>query len=233
MPTARCSADIRGFRAQSLRALSGMSLDRIDKNLHEVHWRPAPPVPDTTEDPGDSDGTWLVFADSSPVGEAFLRELHDGGRSVVTVTHDDVADVVHARPDQYVINPAVAEHYRQVLREVTRESAPSKVVHLWSLDIPSGEDVRSGLAREQTGSRLTFGAASRAGADRGTGDIGSPRSGWSPARPRRSPTHPVRSPSRRHRSGESAASSVTRNYRACGAGWSIWARARTTTRPGC
>lgn len=134
-------ADIRGFRAQSLQAASSLSLDRIDKNLHEVCWRAspleqAPPAANT-----DRAGVWLVFADSSGVGDAVLGQLREAGRPVVTVTHGEVPEVAEPGTGRYVVNPGVAEHYRQVLREVAQRSSISKIVHLWSLDAPFDDDI--------------------------------------------------------------------------------------------
>ncbi|MEU8238199.1 type I polyketide synthase [Actinoplanes missouriensis] len=133
-PDGTVLADIRGFRAQSLRALSSLSLDRIDKGLHELHWRTAPLEPAT---PGEPDGAWLVFADSSGVGDALARRLRADGRDVVTVEHADLAEVAAPGPDHYVLNPGDADHYRQVLEAVNRRSPISRVVHLWNLDLPA------------------------------------------------------------------------------------------------
>ena len=146
-PAGTVLADIRGFRAQSLQAASSLSIDRIDKNLHELYWRESPLEPAAATTVDDPAGTWLVFADSSGVGDEVLRQLREAGRAVVTVTHGDVPDVAEPVAGRYVVNPGIAEHYRQVVREVAQGSTISKVVHLWSLDAPFDDDLTTDSLR--------------------------------------------------------------------------------------
>ncbi|MFB6720823.1 type I polyketide synthase [Kribbella sp. NPDC056345] len=128
-------AEIRGFRAQSLQAASSQSLDRIDRNLHELTWREQPLEPTAVAEPDSA--AWVVFADSS--GDA-VRRLRDAGRQVITVEPDDVPELIETA-GAYRVNPADAEQYKALFRKLGQEVSVGKVVHLWSLDAPSGDDL--------------------------------------------------------------------------------------------
>jgi len=129
-------AEIRGFRAQSLQAASNQSLDRIDRNLHELFWREQPL--DAVEAAEPDDAAWVVFTDSS--GDA-VRRLHGAGRHVIRVGHGDVSKLVETGPGAYIVNPADAEQYKALFRKLGQEISVGKVLHLWSLDAPSPADM--------------------------------------------------------------------------------------------
>ncbi|MFK4089490.1 type I polyketide synthase [Kribbella sp. NPDC020789] len=127
----RVLAEIRGFRAQSLQTATSRSLDRIDRNLHELTWREQPLEPTAAE---PDSGTWVVFADSS--GDA-IRRLEEAGRDVIIVDHGDVPELVEADAGAFLLNPADAGQYKELFRKLGQQVQVGKVLHLWSLDAPS------------------------------------------------------------------------------------------------
>lgn len=141
-------AEIHGFKAQSLQTATSMSLDRIDKNLHELTWHEAAVEDDADGDETDDESaddapptTWLVFADATGVGAEVVRQLREAGTPVVSVAHGDVDEVAEPHMGEYVVDPRNVEHYRQLLRDVGHETQIAKVVHLWSLDSEFDEEV--------------------------------------------------------------------------------------------
>ena len=148
-------AEIRGFRAQSLQTASSLSLDRIDKNLHELTWREDTSSTDeeSTSD-GDATSTWLVFTDESGVGTEVVRQLREAGTPVVTVAHGNVDEPAQDAPGEYVVDASDPDHYRWLVGEVSAGTSIGRVVHLWSLDAPTGDDLSADAigAGQQLGS---------------------------------------------------------------------------------
>ncbi|TDD58603.1 type I polyketide synthase [Kribbella antibiotica] len=129
-------AEIRGFRAQSLQAASNQSLDRLDRNLHELSWREQPLDAEPATEPDSA--TWVVFTDSS--GDA-VRRLRAAGRQVISVEHNAVPKLTETETGGYVLNPADADQYKQLFHKLGQEVSVGKVLHLWSLDAPFGADI--------------------------------------------------------------------------------------------
>lgn len=143
----RILVDIRGFRAQSLDTVAGLTPERIDQGLYEVTWRPAPGESDAeslTGDAADDEpaGTWVLFTGTGGVGAAMARQLTEDGHRVITVSPGDVPEPTQTPDGGYVLDPSSAEHYRLLLRKLAHETETEMgtVVHLWSLDVPFDED---------------------------------------------------------------------------------------------
>jgi acyl transferase domain-containing protein/NAD(P)-dependent dehydrogenase (short-subunit alcohol dehydrogenase family)/acyl carrier protein len=137
-------AQFRGFCVRSLGATSQLSLDRIDKGLLEVHWRPAPhearsPQPDT-----GSASSWLVFADDSGVGDALAEELRGRGHRVATVSHRGV-DALSEVDGGYNMDPGSRDQLDDLLTQ-HRFADLDGIVNCWPLDVGPAD-----LADQQLG----------------------------------------------------------------------------------
>ncbi|MFF7790882.1 beta-ketoacyl synthase N-terminal-like domain-containing protein [Streptomyces sp. NPDC007991] len=144
----RVLVDIRGFRAQSLDAAASLTPERIDQGLYEVQWREssredaAEPEAEgaSARDDGEA-STWVLFTDATGVGSEVARFLTEAGRRVVTVAPGEVPDPVETPAGGYVIDPTDVEHYKRLLRKIAQQTEIGRVLHLWSLDLPFGEDI--------------------------------------------------------------------------------------------
>jgi NAD(P)-dependent dehydrogenase (short-subunit alcohol dehydrogenase family)/acyl carrier protein len=79
-------------------------------------------------------GTWLIFADSTGVGERLAAQIKDRGERSIVVSRGESyerTDVEHFR-----INAELPDDMRQLIETVTAQGQPPcrAVVHLWSLD---------------------------------------------------------------------------------------------------
>ncbi|MFC4127912.1 type I polyketide synthase [Nocardia rhizosphaerae] len=145
---ALCAADgrtlveIKGFRARSLAAATGLGVDQIDRTLYEIGWTPQPLTDTASGEPG----RWLIFTDASGVGERLARRVRDAGGAATLVRAGTVRDVL-AEDGAFVIAAADRAHYETVLAELPEID---QVVHLWSLDAVFAEnDAVAALAAAQ------------------------------------------------------------------------------------
>lgn len=111
-------------------ALTEQGRAALDDWFYDVSWRRLEPVERSDDLAGR---VWLVFLDEGGVGARVASRLAGRGVSVVTVAVGTRWEAV--RPDHYVLDPAVAEHYRW-LAETLRAagSVPDRVVHCWTAD---------------------------------------------------------------------------------------------------
>ncbi|GAB3109628.1 type I polyketide synthase [Streptomyces calidiresistens] len=148
-------AEVRGFHAQSLDTVAGVSPEHIDRGLYRLSWprtpceaispdRPAREQPVQEEHEGREvdvpTGLWLVFTGPSGIGGEVVRRLRESGRTVVTVGCGQVSEPVETGPGSHLIDPLEPTHYEQLLRTLAGRSVIDRVVHLWSSDTDFGED---------------------------------------------------------------------------------------------
>lgn len=129
-------AEVEGFRAQSLEASMSVTPERIDRGLYELEWQRSDRVDatgDTELEVSTQNGRWLIFADQSGVGAAFIKCLEEHGERYIIVHHTDAAQMMH-HGEQYAINPTYPEHFQQLFTAISDRVPFSRVVHLWSLD---------------------------------------------------------------------------------------------------
>ena len=134
-PEGNVLAQIEGFRAQSLETSISLGLDRIDRSLYDLRWQLQPHTDETGTRLEIADGSWLIFTDSSGVGEALMRRLEQQGQPYVAVAHSDT-DELAQHETRYTINPTRAEHFQQLFAALATNGQPAftRLVHLWSLD---------------------------------------------------------------------------------------------------
>ena len=138
--TGQVTIEILGLRFQSL---TGTAREKLDDWLYEFQWqlkeRPTEQPAPQRSAPA-SPGNWLIFADSSGVGEtlgALIKAQGDGSILVTRGESYERTDSEHFR-----INAERPEDIRQLLEAVLRSDQPicRAVVHLWSLDAGRPEE---------------------------------------------------------------------------------------------
>ena len=83
-------------------------------------------------------GNWLLLADASGVGQALSRRLQALGERCVLLYPGQSFE--RLAQDVYQLHPASREDYQRLLQETCNEHHSfSTIVHLWNLDIASGE----------------------------------------------------------------------------------------------
>ena len=99
----------------------------------------APKIAETTA----TTGTWLVFADKAGVGERLGRLLQGRNKAVMLVTPAETFAVIDRH--RYTIDPACAEDYRRLVREVSGDGRPvlRGAIHLWPLDDTETERMKT------------------------------------------------------------------------------------------
>ncbi|MEN8215012.1 MAG: type I polyketide synthase [Pseudomonadota bacterium] len=118
----------KGSRSALLRSLEKNFSDL----LYEITWQPVA-IGDKEPEMENSQGSWLIFADSEGIGTKLAERLRAQGESCVVVSHGATYQRLGA--EQYYINPAVPEDFTRLLRDSASDRPPYRgIVHLWSLD---------------------------------------------------------------------------------------------------
>jgi len=112
--------------------------ENLDDWLYELKWQPKERVAENIS--ASSPGTWLIFGDSSGVGESLQQILEGEGEKGILVSRGKAyerADSTHVciRPDQ-------PEDLRRLFESAMDSDQPAcrGIVHLWSLDASLPED---------------------------------------------------------------------------------------------
>jgi myxalamid-type polyketide synthase MxaB len=109
-----------------------------DRWLYEVAWRSAP-RPWAVPRQSAEAGSWLVFADTSGVGETLAQMLAEEGQSCHLVSLGGCFAAV--APGRWRIDPSQPEHVRRLLAETRADNTPLRgVVYLASLDAQGATD---------------------------------------------------------------------------------------------
>jgi acyl transferase domain-containing protein/NADPH:quinone reductase-like Zn-dependent oxidoreductase len=95
--------------------------------FYQVAWQPHDRVQSVSADPG----VWLIFADSSGVGEALANVLRARGHRAITVRPGGSFRRIDT--DSFLIAPGNAEDLRALDLETGSEGCRA-AIHLWSLD---------------------------------------------------------------------------------------------------
>lgn len=129
----RIVVEARGLQLQLLGAAAPSTATQPQDYLYTLNWQPQQGP--TTAVP---DGSWLIFADRSGVGQQLGEILRAGGARARLVYHDDVA--VHDI-DCQVIDPANDSEWAALIQETigSAEAPYNQIAYLWTLDTPSIE----------------------------------------------------------------------------------------------
>ena len=136
-------AEIEGLHVK--RAKSEVMLQFAQKNLnnclYEVQWQPRGRQSNLAESAPNHPGSWLLFADQEGIAAALAGLLESQGETCVIVFPGEGYKL--SKTGHYTINPACAEDFQQLFREVlqTYKAPLRRVVHLWGLDTPSLEEI--------------------------------------------------------------------------------------------
>ena len=106
--------------------------ENLDDWLYELKWQPKERVSGNI--PPSSPGSWLIFADSSGVGESLRQILEARGEKGILVSRGKA----YERTDSthLCIRPDEPEDIRRLFESATDSDQPAcrGIVHLWSLD---------------------------------------------------------------------------------------------------
>jgi acyl transferase domain-containing protein/acyl carrier protein len=135
-------AELLGVRFWYLGSDDGALTPRsADSWLYQVRWelRRRDQAEHATTDSG-----WLIFEDEGGVGRALAAELRSRGRRCVCVRRG--ARFERTEPDAYTIRAGAASDVRALIESAlgSGEGPLDRIVHLWSLDGPSGEQLELG-----------------------------------------------------------------------------------------
>ena len=105
--------------------------------FYELAWQPQPRQAEQKPE-SNKTGTWLIMSDRTGIGQAMAEWLQQQGQAYVLA----YADRSYGKVSEGVwqLNPSEPEQFDRLLAEVADLSL-SKVVHLWSLDIPPTEEL--------------------------------------------------------------------------------------------
>jgi len=111
--------------------------------LYEVEWLPLPRRLNTTGKGslGSLAGSWLIFADRGGVGKALAKLLHEYGHICILVYAGDAYKSLEAGVGS--LNPSIPDDFERLFQEAWATSEPplQGVVHLWSLEAGSAEEL--------------------------------------------------------------------------------------------
>ncbi len=104
----------------------------LDDWLYELKWQPKERA--SVHIPASSPGTWLIFADSSGVGESLRQILEAKEEKGILISSGDAYERSDSK--HVSIRPDEPEDIRRLFESVANSDQPAcrGIVHLWSLD---------------------------------------------------------------------------------------------------
>ena len=120
-----------GRKADHSAVLSGFQKDYRDY-LYEIVWQPKE-IRSTTPLHQEKPGSWLIFSDTSGIGEKLATLLQaQGERCVLVFAGQHYNQVQH---NHYTINPTTVQDFQHLLEDSLAASYPPGrgIVHLWNL----------------------------------------------------------------------------------------------------
>ena len=136
-------AEASGLRLQRSELAVQPGQEDLNDWLYELRWEPK--LLENAEPPGQG-GKWLVFMDSSGVGQRVVDLLTERGETCVSVFSSSIYQVLQ-KGKQYSINPAHPDHMQRLINDVFQSNTlPCQgVLHLWSLDITPPEEASTAI----------------------------------------------------------------------------------------
>jgi len=106
--------------------------------LYQVDWKPIDP---TQEKTSVQSYHWLILADSTGVGKKLAAKLQQQGAECSLVYRG--GKYAQLAAGKYEVNPYLLQEWEQLHQEISEASQRplSQVIHLWSLDVESSEDL--------------------------------------------------------------------------------------------
>ena len=112
--------------------------ENLDDWLYELKWQPKERVSLNLSAP--SPGTWLVFTDSSGVGESLRRFLEENEQKAILISRGNAYARIDSR--HFCLRPDQPEDVSRLFESAMESDQPPcrGIVHLWSLDNSLPED---------------------------------------------------------------------------------------------
>ena len=116
--------------------------------FYQVEWKPLlntqlpnTQLPDTPTKTSIQPSHWLIFADSTGVGQVLATHLEEQGHQCTLVYATDAYKILET--GIYSLNPCKLEEFELLFQEVLKNSElPSKrIIHLWSLDAVTSREL--------------------------------------------------------------------------------------------
>jgi len=135
----RVAIEIEGLRFEYLgEDTQRAAVDNLDDWLYEFQWQPKKRA---AGKPGAPAGTasWLIFTDSSGVGDALSALLQARGERSILVSRGESYEQTDG--EHYCIRPDHAEDIHRLFEAalLAEPSGCRHIVHLWSLDVAQSE----------------------------------------------------------------------------------------------
>ena len=110
----------------------------IEDWFYQVTWKPLPAKPSKT---AIEPGHLLIFADTTGVGEKLAQQLRQQGCECSLVYRG--TGYKQLEQDTYQLDPTEPEEFDRLIDAIAQNGKLSltRVIHLWSLDAPSSEDL--------------------------------------------------------------------------------------------
>ena len=104
--------------------------------FYEVQWQPKPrQLNQPSKNQAVQPSHWLIFADSSGVGNALAERLQNLGHSYRLIYAE--SSYYRTAPEVWSLDPSKPLDFKRLFQDVAQTNTlPLKIVHLWSLDIP-------------------------------------------------------------------------------------------------
>ncbi len=135
--------EIRGVHFESLGDDTSHGLaESLDDWLYELKWQPKERVSEHVS--ASSPGNWLIFADSTGVGESLQQILEGHGEKGILVSPGSTYRRTDSR--HFCIRPDQPEDIRRLFESAFETDQPvcRGIVHLWSLDASLPKDATAG-----------------------------------------------------------------------------------------
>jgi len=141
--------EVLGLRLQSLNSdKQRTALENVNNWLYEIRWEPKPrqqqdQPPEAR--PPDQRSSWLIFTDSSGIGQELKSLLEDRGESCIMVSPGQTYKRIDKK--SFRLRPGQPGDMRQLFEEAPQSNQPAcrGIVYLWSLDAPPPGESRAPL----------------------------------------------------------------------------------------
>jgi phthiocerol/phenolphthiocerol synthesis type-I polyketide synthase D len=144
-------AEIRGLRLQRSEpaAQPVQHTELADHLFYQLDWEPKSLEQAAFLPHGQAD-KWLLFTDNSGVGQHLVDLLTARGDTCIEISSGYTYQVLQ-QGTRYSINPDYPEHLRRLISDIdTIDTTPLRgIIHLWSLDIPSAEELDAATLEAQ------------------------------------------------------------------------------------
>ena len=99
-------------------------------------------VSDLTEKETTPNGTWVIFADKSGIGQSLVPVLESQGSSCILIRPGDAFSLTE--DSCFTIRPDHLEDYAQVFQVVSNKPFPiAGIVHAWATDLDNSKEIGS------------------------------------------------------------------------------------------